>query len=48
MWKNDLYLHLYKIHGHQTLKGFDLFWDFPTHKATRIFDHVITRGHVAN
>ena len=40
-----LYLHFCKASG-QTLQGCDFLWEALTHKATRLFDQMITWGHV--
>ena len=40
-----IYLHYHNDYGHQTWQGGDLSWGVPTHKITRLFDHVVLQDH---
>ena len=46
-WKTS-HLHFCKTYGRQNLQNCDCLWWAPTNRATRIFDSMITWGHVPN
>ena len=42
------YLHYHNAYNYQTWQDGHLPWEAPTHKVTRIFDHVVFQDDVTN